>query len=188
VYPTGWQSAAGADYTVPIVAVYAVGLTAVVGSTAAGLIANYLQQVQPPSFDEVEAKRVEDEGGDDRDTWTDEEIREDIEAAMSETDINWGGVERSDNRNLDIQVDDVDASGMNLEPDTTRMEGVDAQVTGLKQLKGGEAETATAQNSTVDDQTAALNELKRKKREEEAPDPDGSGDGSVVDRIKGFLE
>jgi hypothetical protein len=188
-YPVNWNST-GADYTVPIVALYAVGLTLVVGSTAAGLIANYLEQVQPPSFDEVEAMRVEEEA--ESESWTDEEIRADIESAMAGTDINWGGVEKSDTQSLNLQMDtEIDTSGMNIDPETTRMEGVDNQVTGLKQLKGDKENTATAENSTVDDQTAALTELKRQKRDGDSPGgstTSGDGGNGVVDRIRGLFE
>jgi hypothetical protein len=190
-YPTNWQSEGGADFTIQIVAVYAIGLTLVVGSTAAGLIANYLEQVQPPSFDEVEAKRVEDES--DGESWSDAEIRADIESAMENTDINWGGIEKSETKNLSLNVDtEIDTSGMNIDPDTTRMEGVDNQVTGLKQLKGDKENTATS-NSTVDDQTAALTELKQQKREGKSPGgstaPDTSnGSGSIADRLRGLFD
>lgn len=184
-YPSRWMSTAGADHTVPIVAVYAVGLTVVIGSTGAALVANMLQRGRPPSFEDVEESRDEDGG----ESWTDEEIRQDIDEAMSEADINWGGVEESDNRSLNLQVEEieVDTSGMEATAETTRMEGVDDQVSGLKQLKGGEKNTAKSEDSTVDDQTAALNELKRKKREGEAPADPGE-DGGVFGRIRGILK
>ncbi|PSQ17586.1 permease [Halobacteriales archaeon QS_8_69_26] len=181
-YPQDWNGY-GADLTVPVVAVYAVGLTAVVGATGAALVAHRIQQARPPSIEEVEAKR---ENGDDTEEWSDERIERDIEEAMEETEISWGGVEESENRTLDLEMD-VEVSGVDVEADTTRSSGVDDQVAGLRQLKTGEADRTTASESTVDDQTAALTELKRQKREGETPDAPGEDDGGIVDRLRGML-
>lgn len=180
-YPQDWNGY-GADLTVPVVAVYAVGLTGVVAATGAALVAHRIERAKPPSIEEVEANREED----DREEWSDERIEQDIEEAMAETEISWGGVEKSENRTLDLDLDH-EVSGVDVEADTTRSTGVDNQVAGLRQLKTGEADRTTAADSTVDDQTAALTELKRQKRDGETPDAPGEDDGSIVDRIRGML-
>ena len=189
-YPLAWMSTFGTDYTVAIVALYALGLTVVVGSTAAALIANQLERATPPTFEEVEAMRVEKQTQEEE-TWTEEEIRQDIEDAMAATDINWGGVEPSDTRELNIKMDEteVDTTGMTLDPDRTRMDGVDRQVAGLKQLKGIEEKKTTASDSTVDEETRALNELKRQKQQGEAPDEPlpAAGEEGLIDRFRNML-
>jgi len=186
-YPQRWNSTAGADVTAPIVVVYALGLTAVVASTGAALVAHAVARARPPSFEEVEELRDET---DDEETWTDEEIEADIEQAMAETELSWGGVERDESRslNLDTETVEIDASGMDVEPETTRVDGddgVDGAVAGLRKLKGEGPETATSE-STVDDQTAALNELRRKKQQGEAPEP--TTDDGLLSRVRGLLD
>ncbi len=187
-YPQRWNSTAGADVTAPIVVVYAVGLTAVIASTGAALVAHAVARARPPSFEEVEEMRADAE--DDEETWTEEEIQTDIEQAMAETEISWGGVERDENRslNLDTETVEMDASGMDVEPETTRLDGddgVDGAVAGLRAVKGEGPKTATSE-ATVDDQTAALNELKRKKQEGEAPEP--ATDDGLLSRVRGLLD
>jgi hypothetical protein len=192
-YPDNWNGY-GADYTIPIVAAYAVGLTAVVATTGAALVAHQIERAKPADVDveKLERRRDEDEGED----WTEEEIQRDIEEAMAETEISWGGVEKREGTRLNLNTDiggDVDLSGVEVDPDTDRSTGVDAQVEGLRQLKGDpEEKTTTAQGSTVDDQTAALTELKEMKREGKTPnDADGTGkektDTGLFGRLKGFF-
>ena len=186
-YPQRWNSTAGADFTAPIVGVYAIGLTAVVASTGAALVAHAVARARPPSFEEVEEMRAEGES--EAETWTEEEIEADIEEAMAETEISWGGVERDETRslNLDTETVEMDASGMDVEPETTRLDGddgVDGAVAGLRKLKGEGPQTAKSE-STVDDQTAALNELKRKKQEGDAPEP--TTDDGLLSRVRGLL-
>jgi hypothetical protein len=192
-YPHDWNGY-GADYTIPIVATYALGLTAVVASTGAALIAHQIEK-HKPSVAPHEIEGIEEEGPEpgDEEYWSDEEIRKDIEEAMAETDISWGGIEKSDNRKLKLNTETIDStelSGMKLDPDVKRETGgVDAQVSGLRQLRGGETKTTTAQNSTVDDQTAALNQLKMEKREGKAPDtsPTRDDEDGLVDRFRGMF-
>lgn len=186
-YPQRWNSTAGTDFTAPIVGVYAIGLTAVVASTGAALVAHAVARARPPSFEEVEEMRADDG---EAETWTEEEIEADIEEAMAETEISWGGVERDETRslNLDTEAVEIDASGMDVEPETTRLDGddgVDGAVAGLRALKGEGPETATSE-ATVDDQTAALNELKRKKEQGEAPEP--TTDDGLLSRVRGLLD
>ena len=187
-YPEFWNRRGGTDYTAEIVVVYAVGLTAVVAATGAGLVAHAVARSQPPTFEEVEAMRAEGETT--TETWTDEEIRADIDEAMAETEITWGGVETDETSSLELDTEsvDVDASGMAVEPETTRVAGdesVDGAVAGLRKLKGEGPETATSE-STVDEETAALTQLKRRKQRGEAPDP--PAEGGLLDRVRDALK
>ncbi|WP_138797326.1 permease [Halostella sp. PRR32] len=172
-YPDDWNGY-GADLTMQVVTVYATGLTVVVGATGAALVAHQLAQVRPnPSdIDPVEADEPDE-------SYSDEEIEQDIEQAMEDVDLSWGGVEKQEGRKISFNSDtDIDASGFDVEAESTRSSGVDSQVQGLKQMKGGEKKTATSE-STVDDQTAKLTELREQKRKEEASDDarSPSGDG-----------
>lgn len=191
-YPWDWNGY-GADYTIPIVATYAVGLTAVIASTGAALVAHQIERYKP-SVAPHEIEGIEEDGPEpgDEEYWSDEEIRQDIEEAMAATDISWGGVEKSENKKLKLNtetLDSADLSGVNIDPNVKRETGgVDQQVDGLRQMKGGEKKTTTAENSTVDDQTAALTELKKQKAQGDAPDDPASEDeGGLVDRFRGMF-
>lgn len=172
-YPSSWNNY-GTGTTLGVVSLYALGLLLVVGSTGAALIADQLQRYQKPGPADIQPME-EDE--DERETISDEQIQADIEEAMSGVDLSWGGVERSDNRNLTFS-DDADMAGTELRggmAKTTRSSGVDSQLNSLKAMKGGEKKTARSQ-STVDDQTQKLRELReRRKREQAEKDAAASG-------------
>jgi hypothetical protein len=185
-YPESWNEG-GTTTTLAVVGVYAVGLVLVVGSTGAALIADQLERYQQPGPADIQPVE-EDEP---EETISDAEVEADIEDAMSGVDLSWGGVERSQNRNLSFS-EDVDMEGTTLSggtAKTTRSSGVDSQLNSLKAMKGGETKTARSE-STVDDQTAKLRELReRRKREQAEKDAaaGGSGIGGVDDGREGLL-
>lgn len=190
-YPADWNGY-GADYTIPVVAVYAAGLTAVVASTGAALIAHQIEKHKPTvAPHEIEGVEPAEPQPGDEEYWSEEEIRRDIDEAMAETDISWGGVKKTEHTPLTLNtesLDTSDVSGVEINPDVNRQAGgVDAQVEGLRQMKGGETKTARAKNSTVDDQTAALTELKRKKAQGEVPADPLEEDPGLVDRLRGLF-
>jgi len=160
VYPHHWNGY-GNDYTVEVVAVYAVGLAGITASTGAALIAHYLDLAQ--QADVV----VTDEEDDEPDV-TDAEVQQDIDDAMEDVELSWGGVEKTEHKRLSFSEDDFDDVSVDADAGTTttRSSGVDAQVAGLKGLKGGETKQTTS-SSTVDDQTAKLKELREQQRAEE---------------------
>jgi hypothetical protein len=169
VYPGQWQEY-GIEQTLVVVGVYSGGLAIVTISTGIALIAQQLEHVRAPAPSEIEMQEEEPDPGE---SYSEAEIRADIDEAMEGVEMTWGGVEKSENKRLSFSGDfdtDVDRSGFDVEPDK-RVEtgGVDSQVTGLRQMKGGETKTATS-NSTVDDQMAALQELKKQKAQDEVPD------------------
>ncbi|WP_247000506.1 DUF7139 domain-containing protein [Halosolutus gelatinilyticus] len=176
-YPVDWNGY-NADYTAEVVAVYAVGLASITASTGAALIAHYLDMAR--TVERVEA--ADDESEDE--SYTDEEIRRDIDGAMEGVDLSWGGVEKTDHTRLNFSNDEFD--DIDVDVDTvakkTRSTGVDAQVAGLKGLKGGETKTTTS-SSTVDEQTQKLKELREQKRAEEAA-AEGAESGSLLSTLR----
>ncbi|MFC3959881.1 DUF7139 domain-containing protein [Halovivax cerinus] len=170
-YPDDWNGW-GNDYTVPIVTVYAVGLAGISASTGAALIAHYLDL----------ARQIEVTADDDDETehYTDEEISADIDEAMADVELSWGGVERSDNTTLtftDNEFSDAEIGDVGVTK--TRSSGVQSQVSGLKGMKQGEAKTATS-TGTVDDQTAKLKEL----REQQRADDLATAERGVAGRVR----
>ncbi|SEW32525.1 DUF7139 domain-containing protein [Natrinema salifodinae] len=189
VYPKDWNGY-GADYTVEIIAIYAVGLAALIASTGAALIAHYLDMAR-----QVDAVAADDEA-DDEPEFTDEDVRRDIDEAMDDVELSWGGVEKTEHKRLSFSEDDLTDVSVDTDAGTTttRSSGVDAQVAGLKGLKGGETKTTTS-SSTVDDQTAKLKELREQQQAEElaTDDEDGAVDAvakpfaSLLDRFRDLI-
>ena len=178
-YPDDWNGY-GNDYTVEIVAVYAVGLAGITASTGAALIAHYLDMAR-----QVEAVEVDDE--DEEDELSDADVRSDIDEAMEDVELSWGGVQKTEHKRLSFSEDDFDEVSVDTDAGTktTRSTGVDAQVAGLKGLKGGEKKTTTS-SSTVDDQTAKLKELREQQRAEElaTAEDEGSRVSGLLDRFR----
>jgi hypothetical protein len=177
-YPANWQGY-GAGETVLVLALYALGLTLVVGSTGAALVAEQIERARAPSPSEIEPMEEEEAG----ESYSDEEIREDIDRAMADVEITWGGVEKHEGRKLSFDQDtEIEGTSLDIEPETTRSSSstVDDAVAGLQGLKGGQKNTATS-TSTVDDQTQKLNELKEQKRQEQ--EANASQSSGLVGRI-----
>lgn len=172
-YPDDWHHY-GADYTVPIVATYSVGLAAIAGSTGAALIAHYVsiaREVHTP---------IEERGSED--DVDDETVRRDIEEAMADVELSWGGVQKTEHRRLQFEEDDFSGAQLNTQAKTVRSSGVDEQVAGLKGLKGGERKTTTS-TATVDEQTRKLQELRAQQRANDLSTSD-SWFSSIVNRLR----
>ncbi|ELY38331.1 DUF7139 domain-containing protein [Natronorubrum tibetense] len=182
-YPDDWNGY-GNDYTVEVVATYAVGLAGITASTGAALIAHYLDMAQ-----QVRTVDPDDET-DEEDELSDADVRKDIDEAMEDVELSWGGVEKTEHKRLSFSEDEFDAVSVNTDAGTktARSTGVDAQVAGLKGLKGGETKTTTSQ-STVDDQTAKLKELREQQQAEEmaTAENDGSPLSGLFDRLRELL-
>ncbi|EMA30903.1 DUF7139 domain-containing protein [Halobiforma nitratireducens] len=183
-YPEDWLY--GADYTVEVVATYAIGLAAVAASTGAALIAHYLDMAQTAS--QLEAAEADEDG----ESYTDAEIQDDIDEAMDGVELSWGGVEKTESKRLTFSSDDFDDVEVNTDAGTKtkRSTGVDAQVAGLKGLKGGDTKTTTS-SSTVDDQTQKLKELRKQKQAEKTATNDESGPkrflSNLVDKFRSAI-
>lgn len=181
VYPQAWNVTTGQDYSTLGVTVYAAGLVVVVGAAGAALVTYQIERVSP------EAAAAEDEA--EAETVTDEQVERDIEEAMSNTELSWGGVQKQETRRLsinpDAEVDEADRRRFENAKHTAtthRSESVDDAVAGLKHLRGGEKREARSSGG-VDDQTAALKQLREQKRQEAAAE---SG-GGLLARVKALL-
>ncbi|WP_049923275.1 DUF7139 domain-containing protein [Halopiger djelfimassiliensis] len=182
VYPENWNFMNETDYTVEVTATYAVGLAGVTASTGAALIAHYLDMAR-------EVERIEVGSDDDEsESYSDEEIQQDIDEAMDGVELSWGGVEKTEHRQLRFSEDEFDDVSVSTSAGTktVRSSGVDDQVAGLKGLKGGETKTTTS-SSTVDDQTAKLRELREQQRDQQAPESPADDEG-LRGTVSGLLE
>jgi hypothetical protein len=195
VYPNQWAASSGQTYSIQVLFVYSVGVTALLAATGAALVAYHIDQTRPGPAD-IEAPEdgpVTGAGagtGTETESYTDEEIRQDIEESLEDVDLNWGGVEKSENTSLNFTTDDseFDTSGMQVEVDRVKSKtSVDSQVNGLKSLKGGDDQTARS-TSTVDDQTAQLQELKQRREQELAEGDEDKPLASVTDRVADLFD
>lgn len=173
-----WENWAGfgTGQTVTVLGLYAIGLALVVGSTGAALVAEQIQRVQRPTPADIEP--VEDEKPEE--TYSDEEIQSDIDDAMKDVEMSWGGVRKHEGRSISFETEDLDAEEfVNVEASTTRSSGVDNQLSALQGLRGGQKNTATSESS-VDQQTAKLQELREQRKQEEIEveaEPEGESGG-----------
>lgn len=201
-YPYYWN-VPDTDYSAQVVAVYTLGLVAVIAATGSALVAHRVERATgvagggaagggaaaSGAGGEGAAGGASDAGAD-GEAVTDAEVRADIERELEDAELTWGGVERSETRRLELDtsaVDDVDVdreklAGSATETRTTSGTVNDA-VSELKGLQGGEKKTASG--SGTDDQAAKLRELREQQRKE--AEAEAEEDGSVVDRIKGLF-
>jgi hypothetical protein len=192
VYAYPWQwNVDGTDYSAQGVAVYAVGLVALMGSTAAALVGHQVERASssaPDAGGAAAGASGTPEAAAEGETVTEDQVRRDIDAAMADTELSWGGVEKRETRRLELNTPDVgDVSG-NVDASsatTTRASGssVDDAVAAMQGLKGGNAETASG--GGTDDQAAALAELRERQQAEELAEADGP-----VEKVKanGFVD
>jgi hypothetical protein len=194
-YPMNWNVARTPDYSAQGVAIYAVGLVAVVGATGAALVGHQVERATPGE----RAAAVSAEAGDAAsggaggaggagsagETVSDEQVRRDIDEAMEDADLSWGGVSRKNTKRLELNTPsdvEVDREAFeNAEATTVRSSGqnVDDALSNLRKLQG--REQATDSSTGVDDQTAALTELRKQQEAEEVATEDEEG---LVDRAR----
>jgi hypothetical protein len=170
-YPSSWN-VDGTDYATEGITVYAAGLAVLVASSGAGLVEQRLEDARAtrePREREKEQERV-----------SDERVQRDIEEAMEDAELTWGGVERDETRGITIDVDDADGelSGPATESRSSSS-GVDEAVAGLRNLQGGQKKQETSDG--VDDQAAALQELREKQEAEQETQP------SLLQRVKQLI-
>lgn len=181
-YPYSWAEGPGPRYAVPVLLVYGAGLVALLASTSAALVAYHIDRTRPSPAD------FEPEDDAEEETVSEERVRRDIDEAMEEVEISWGGIEPDDGTALELTTEslDVDASGMDVEVDRVRSAGVDDQVAGLRAVKGGELKT-TRSGATVDDQTDRLRRLRERRREESTGGDEETVLGSLLVRLAGLV-
>ena len=188
VYPHDWNVPEPPDYSAQVVALYSVGLVAVIGATGAALVAHRVERAAAGTAGAAGDASAEKDETPESETVTDEQVRADIERELDDAELTWGGVERSKGRRLELDttaVDDADIdsevlSGSATETRTTSGTVNDA-VSQLKGLQGGETQTASGEGT--DDQAAALRELREQQQAEELAEAEP---GSVSGRLRGL--
>lgn len=196
-YPYNWNVPDSADYSAQVVAVYTLGLVAVIAATGGALVAHRVERATGAAAggaaggDAASGTGAEGTGdaGGEGETVSEADVRADIERELEDAELTWGGVERSETRRLELDtsaVDDVDVdreklAGSATETRTTSGTVNDA-VSELQGLQGGEKKTASGEGT--DDQAAKLRELREQQRQEAEADDE---EESVVDRIKGLF-
>jgi hypothetical protein len=183
-YPYAWN-VVGSDRSGEVVAVYATGIVVVIGATGAALVGHHIDRASSAER-VIEREVVSSES--DGETVTDEQVRRDIDEAMADSDLSWGGVTTLSTKRLTLNTDafdDIDESNVaDVEAKTVRSAGrdVDDAVAAMKGLRGGEAKQARS-TQTTDDQTAALRALREKQTAEEL----AAEDDGVVGRLRNLL-
>jgi len=189
-YPMNWNVARTPDYSAQGVAIYAVGLVAAVGATGAALVGHQVERATPGEraaavgAEASETRRSTDTGTA-GESVSEEQVRRDIDEAMQGADLSWGGVSRKNTKRLELNTPsdvEVDREAFeNAEATTVRSSGqsVDDALSNLRKLQGREQETDAS--TGVDDQTAALTELRKQQEAEEVATEDDEG---LVNRAK----
>ena len=206
-YPHNWNVVVNTDYSAQIVAVYALGLVAVIGATGGALVAHRVERVAGGEAvgsaaggaggagtgggaADASGGSGSEAAGSGSEAVTEESVRADIERELEDAELTWGGVERSETRRLELNTSAVDEADVDAEKlagsatETRTTSGtVNDAVSELKGLQGGDVKTDSGEGT--DDQAAKLRELREQQRKE--AEAEAEEDGSVVDRIKGLL-
>ena len=187
-YPYQWDVSSGPDYSMQGVGIYAVGIVTVVAATFAALVSYHVERVTPA---EVVAETSEEDDGPEV---TDEDVRRDIDEAMANTEMTWGGVPKDNTRRIAITddaegLDTTGFEGVEAKSHRSSGGGVDAAVAGLQGMRGGESARKTARGTGTDDQAAALAQLQEQKRKDAEREEKLSdlNDGGILGRLKSML-
>jgi len=148
VYPNDFNVSVGPDYAAQVVGIYSVGIVVVIAATAAALVGHQIEQAAGDT-DAEGAGTGDDAAGE---TVTDEQVQTDIDSALDEADLSWGGVAKTETRTLNLDtsaVDDIDSESMPDSGIETRTDdgSVTDAVSQLKGLQGGEVETASGEGT-----------------------------------------
>lgn len=164
VYPWQWDSGA-VQHSITVIAVYSAGVAILVAAMGAALIAYQIARLRRPGPGDIE-QTTEDPRDE---QYSDARIEQDIEEAMADVDLTWGGVERTETTRLDLETAeheaDIDTSGLQAATKRVSTDSVDEQVAGLKALRGDQ-QRADRSVETVDEQSARLAELRQRRRSE----------------------
>lgn len=184
-YPYNWSIDGAIDGSVMTISVYAVGIVALASSTGSALVAQYLDKA-------TQAKSVaeSDDDTDSGESVSDDEVASDIESAMDDTELSWGGVDHQPStKRLKLDMPDAETGVEqetldNAEATTTRSESetVDDAVSGLRSLQGGESKTTTA--SSPDDQVNALTEFREQKAEDDEVETGVDQSVGILERVR----
>jgi hypothetical protein len=168
VYPWQWDTGT-VQHSISVTVAYGVGVAVLVGAVGAALVAYQIDRLRQPGPADIEPASDERNG----ESYSEARIERDIEAAMADVDLSWGGIEPTETTPLDLRTDDVgddiDTSGLQVDATRVTRESVDDQVAGLKALRGDQ-DRAERSASTVDDQSAKLAEIREQRRTESTDD------------------
>lgn len=183
-YPQDWNVAVPPDYSAQGIAVYSIGVALVVAATGAALVAHRVERVTGGT---TTADGETDETGEEDPAISDEQVQADIDRALDDAELSWGGVAKTETRTLNLDtsaIDDIDSKSIPDSGIETRTDdgSVTDAVSQLKGLQGGEVETASGEGT--DDQAAALRELREQQREEDQAAEANSG---IIDRIRNLF-
>ena len=184
-YPYNWAAGSGPTYSVQVLFIYGIGLAALLAATGGALVAYHIDRARPrPGDFAVENETEETE------SFSDDRIESDIESAMEDVDLTWGGVERTEGTDLKIRPSegeaDMDVDGLDVDAERVHRSGVDEQVAGLAMVKGGQKKTARSE-STVDHQTDQLAKLRERKRTEAETEDEETVLGTTLNRVANLL-
>lgn len=161
VYPWEWSEANDTS----VISLYAVSVALLVGATGAALVAQYIDRaVEQPA----ERGRT-DETDSTAEEVSDEQVRADIDDAMADSSLTWGGVQAEPTtKRLKIDMPDTaDVGTVDTNVDATTetrsaADSVDHAVDGLRKLQGGN--DATARAESPDDQVSALAAMRERQQ------------------------
>jgi len=179
VYPNDFNVSVGPDYAAQVVGIYSVGIVVVIAATAAALVAHQIEQ----AASDADAEGAETGNDAEKGIVTDEQVQADIDSALDDADLSWGGVAKTETRTLNLDtsaIDDIDSESIpdsGIETRTADGSVTDA-VSQLKGLQGGEVETASGEGT--DDQAAALRELREQQQKEQAK----TADRSLIEQLR----
>jgi hypothetical protein len=192
VYPYAWTDS-GND--IRVISTYAVGLVLLAASVGSALVAQYVERLALRQDNKTVPSSVDAsaETEDTTETVTDEQVAADIEEAMSDSTLTWGGVEQEPTtKRLELNMPDVDDEAdidqSDIESATeTRASGddVDNAVDGLQQLQGGDRKTARAESP--DEQVDALTEFRRQQEATDELETGVDTERGVIDRLRDRL-
>ncbi|WEL21188.1 permease [Halorhabdus sp. BNX81] len=163
VYPWQWSSA----NDMSVISLYAAGVALLVGATGAALVAQYVDRVTEQPGEDAQAGGQESSADD----VSDEDVRADIDDAMADSSLTWGGVETEPTtKRLKFDMPDAAEVGnvdetVDAVTETRSASGsVDDAVDGLRKLQGGE--DATARAESPDEQVSALAAMREQQQAE----------------------
>jgi hypothetical protein len=185
VYPYDWTDA-GND--VLVLSTYAIGVVILAASTGSALVAQYLDRLAPDETRRVTEIRRETQADQSGESVSDDQVAEDIDEAMSDSTLTWGGVEQSATTKrlkLDMPETDPDVDRADVESATetrSASDDVDDAVDGLRQLQGSEQKTARAESP--DDQVDALTEFREQQQDDEEIETGVDESEGTLDRLR----
>lgn len=175
-YPYHWN-VAGRDESVLGVSTYAVGLAVMVAAIGSSLVTDYIerQNATDGSASASSAERSDGDGGaaSATESVSSADVERDIEEAMQDADLSWGGVKKENTKRLKVKTDEgeagIDRANFDDVGANERREGgggVDDAVNSLNSFRGGQQKEERSEDTT-DDQADKLKQLRQRQQAEQ---------------------